>query len=194
MIRLTPEKLRNDGTSTSYGSLSIEQRLLLVNSGSMTYLLEELLNQELVLNKINEESVINDEFAATPYLRGHEVLKRTITLQGETTGVNHLYAESLILVNNLDKKFADLLLNSNIPIGRIWELLRIETYKILDIWGGEPANELGKFFGLSQDDTLLYRTYFVFTGQKLTMRITEKFPVSWYRNSLPMKKTYRTVA
>lgn len=194
MIRLTAEKLKNDGTNIDYEHLSFEQRLLLVNSGSMTFLLEELLNEELKLNKLYEAVIENDDSHIAPYMRGQKVLKRNITLQSVKTNVNHLYAESFILIDNLDSVFADLLLNSNTPIGKLWETKRIETYKVLDTWGGEKSQEHSKYFGTNVEDPLIFRTYFVFTGQKLTMKITEKFPQRWYRDSMVNHKSYRTVA
>lgn len=55
MIKLTKETLQNNGTNFQYRNLSTIQRILLGSDGTMTNMLEELLQEELRANKLFEQ-------------------------------------------------------------------------------------------------------------------------------------------
>ncbi|MBB3060290.1 chorismate--pyruvate lyase family protein [Microbulbifer rhizosphaerae] len=165
-------------------SLSAFQRILLGSDGTMTNLLEGILGEDLCVNKIFEE--VNRASFDIPELElcsGQRLWRRTVTLQGKASGINCLYADSLIALDNLDEKFSETLLNTEAPIGKIWDLFRVETYKSLMEWGEDIAGDSARYFDISEDETLLYRTYRVFSQGNPVMRITEKFPSNWFVDS-----------
>ncbi len=157
--------------------LNIIERILLRTDGSITTLLEELLQEKLIANKIYEgliESKINIKEMGIS--KGDNYWQRTITLQGKTTGKNHLYASSIINKQRLNKLFSSTLINTEIPIGKLWDQFRFETYKSIIDWGEEPAKSLGPLFKIKKKSPLLYRTYCVYSQGNPVMMITEKFP------------------
>ncbi len=190
MIKISKDNLRSqDDHFELEEHLSILQRILLNSDGTMTNLLEEMLQEDLYAHKIFED--ISSSVEDLPKLalnKGQTVWRRMITLQGKHSGLNYLYADSLIAQDHLDKEFADTLLNTGTPIGKIWELFRVETYKSLDEWGQEPAGHLADLFSIEQNDPLLFRTYRVFSQKKPVMQITEKFPKQWFLDGSLTKK------
>ncbi|MGB3466363.1 MAG: chorismate pyruvate-lyase family protein [Cyclobacteriaceae bacterium] len=190
MIKLTNDTLENKFGDTDYSSLSLHQRIVLNNGGCLTKLLEDLFEEELQLKKLQEDTHVNE--VADQLLQisaGQNVLNRAILLSGVDSGVNHLYAESSIILDNLDVEFAQLLLNSTIPIGKLWEKLRVETYKTLIAWGDEKAGFNAAHFNISPNESLLYRTYLVYSKSKPVMKITEKFPASCSFQPIVKRKT-----
>jgi len=180
MIKLTKDTLKNKYGDTVYDKLNLHQRIVLNNGGCLTKLLEDLLEEDLVLRKLSEE--IHESAQDTDILqikKGQKIINRSILLSGVESEINHLYAESTIILDNLDKKFADMLLNSNVPIGKLWELLKVETYKTLLFWGDERAGPVSLHFDISAREELLYRTYLVYSHRKPVMQITEKFPKAY---------------
>ncbi len=62
-------------------------------------------------------------------------------------------------------------------MGKLWKIHKIETYKEIISSFREPAGSaVAACFGISARDTLLCRTYRVFSNRKPIMIITEKFP------------------
>lgn len=184
MIRLSDSTFRRgEGCRGSSLELSMFQRILLGSDGTMTSLLEEISGESLCAQKIFEEvGATTFDIPELELYAGQLLWRRTVTLQGKLSGINYLYAESLITPENLDEKFSDMLLKTKAPIGKIWDLFQVETYKSLVDWGEEAAGSTGEFFSIGVDDVLLYRTYRVFSQGKPVMRITEKFPRSWFRD------------
>lgn len=177
MIKLTDQTRYNKFGKTAYLDLSLYQRIILNNGGCLTKLLEDLLEENLCLIKLDEhthETTQEDHLLQIDC--GQEVLRRKILLSGNRSGINHLYAESKIILDHLDPEFRDLLRNSHIPIGKLWEQLKVETYKTLVAWGDEQAGPVSLYFNIMPRDLLLYRTYLVYSCKRPVMMITEKFP------------------
>jgi chorismate-pyruvate lyase len=157
--------------------LNIIERILLRTDGSITILLEELLQEKLIANKIYEDFIESKRnIKEMGISKGDKYCQRTITLQGKTTGKNYLYASSIINKKKLNKQFYSTLINTEIPIGKVWDMFRFETYKTVIDWGEEPAKNLGQFFKIQKNSPLLYRTYCVYSQGNPVMMITEKFP------------------
>ncbi|MCR9252648.1 MAG: chorismate pyruvate-lyase family protein [bacterium] len=188
MIQLTADTLTSP--SISYNKLSMPQRIILHNGGSLTKLLEVMLGEELNLNKISEE-LINSKTPITELNieTGQQIMSRKITLYGQHSKTHYIYADSIIATKNLEDDFADALINTNIPIGKIWEMLKIETYKKIIAWGKLPAGNVGLHFNISPLESVLYRTYLVYSQKKPIMQITEKFPEKWFKDSLVARKS-----
>ncbi|WP_284500585.1 chorismate--pyruvate lyase family protein [Microbulbifer litoralis] len=184
MIRLSNDSFRGvDGDSSGADFLSKFQRIILSSDGTMTNLLEEITGENLCANKIMEDADASINYTSGLRIeRGQSACRRIVTLQGAESGINYLYAESVIALDNLDKRFSQALLSTGSPIGKVWELYKVETYKKLEEWGEVQAGEIACYFAISEEESLLYRTYFVFSGGKPVMKIKEMFPKKWFEN------------
>ena len=157
--------------------LSPIQRVILATDGTLTKVLEAYLSEHIELVKLDEQLIVTDE--AVPFLEieaGREVIERKILLRGENSQENLLYARSLIVPDRLTEQHRHDLLESGQTIGRIWLEHRIETFKEMVETKRESAGDLAQYFGISVEDTILYRTYRVYTKRKPVMLITEKLP------------------
>jgi chorismate-pyruvate lyase len=66
------------------------------------------------------------------------------------------------------------------PIGKLLASSRIETFREIVGIGFEPAGECADHFGVDPASNLVFRTYRIHVQQRPVMRITEKFPTSWF--------------
>lgn len=184
--RLTKDQTIRDGLqASSYYSetqdLSSFQRMLLTANGTVTSLLEAYLSESIQVIKLAEDLVNMKLDFPSIKLNGEErVIVRKVLLQGKNSHHNFIYADSLILINNLDEQFSYKLLNTKIPIGKLWVEQKVETFKEIIDSGKEAANELARHFCIKPEENLLFRTYSVSSQGKVTMIITEKFPESYF--------------
>lgn len=179
MIKLSNQTFRNQLSSGGAPQhLSLVQRILLGCDGTMTNLLEEIAGETLASNKLYERMTPPQE-RQSPSEDGR-LWRRIVTLQGATTGIHYLYADSVLFPENLDSGFADQLRSTQRPIGKLWEQFRVETYKTLIEWGVDRAGASAPYFYVEPTDVVLYRTYQVLSDGKPVMKITEMFPRCWY--------------
>lgn len=161
--------------------LSLLQQVLLVTDGTLTNLLELYTGEQIQVVKLAETlRPVGDERELLALARDHSVMDRTILLQGRASGRNWLYAESLIVTDRLSPQFQDRLLRSREPIGKLWLEQRLETFKEQIVAYRQPAAGLAGHFGLEPTDTLLCRTYLVFSQRQPIMLIAEKFPATCF--------------
>ncbi len=132
------------------------QRIILTSNGTVTKLLEDLMPAN------------------------QQVIQRKICLQGKDSGINWLYAESIIIPERLESSFRDDLLESQIPIGNLWSKYKIETFKEILPPFKQTAGELGQYFSIPAQKYLLGRTYRVYSRQQAVMMLTEKFPAHYF--------------
>jgi chorismate-pyruvate lyase len=158
------------------------QQILLLTDGTLTKLLEIYTQETIQVMKLFEDIIpAEDDLVPLHVRQGHEVLDRKILLQGQVSQKNWLYAESFIVPSRLDAIFRDRLITSQAPIGKLWLEHKTENFKeILTSWR-ELAGPLAPYFDLEPTDTLLSRTYRVFSNREPVMLITEKFPESYFR-------------
>jgi chorismate-pyruvate lyase len=160
-------------------SLSLLQRVLLASDGTVTDIIEAAFLEPIRLVKIREQSSPAD--APHPDLATvaqDPIMQRWVLLQGDTSGVNHVYAESLIALDRLPPALREGLLNGDTPIGRLWAEQKMETRKeLLRVWkvsAGGPCEHFGDAAALG----LLARTYRVFFAGLPIMVISEYFPIA----------------
>jgi len=162
--------------------LSSFQRILLIVDGTLTKILETYLNEVIQVVKISEKILsITQDIVPLDICAGTEVMKRKILLQGETSQRNWLYAESTIVLDRIGEKFREQLINSHIPIGKLWLEHKTELFKEVIASAREPANDLSDYFNIQREDKLIYRTYRVYSKHQPIMMITEKFPESSFQ-------------
>jgi chorismate-pyruvate lyase len=167
----------NDG---QLGSIASINRILLVTDGTVTNIIEAYVREPVHLAPLGQREL--DSTRNLPLLEpsdGESVMERAILLRGKNSGTNYLYAESHIALDRLDSDFREELLAAQLPIGRIWTKLRLETYKEIVDMGRRPARSLCGHFKTSAESPLLFRTYRVFSRNRPIMVITETFPEHW---------------
>lgn len=165
--------------------LSPFQRIILTTDGTLTDILEAYLFEAIQINKLSEGLVsITQDIPTLELKKGSEVIDRKILLQGKISRKNFIYAESIIVPERLDEKFKTSLLKSQIPIGRLWQEHKMETFKEIVDSGKEPANELSSYFNIQMEDNILFRSYRLFNNRMPIMIITEKFPESYFLKNI----------
>jgi chorismate-pyruvate lyase len=163
--------------------LSSFQKILLIADGTLTKILETYINEVIQVVKISEKILsIKRDIAPLEICAGTEVMKRNILLQGSTSHHNWLYAESTIVLDRIGEQFREQLINSHIPIGKLWLEHKTELFKEVITSAREPANDLSDYFNIQREDKLIYRTYRVFSKHQPIMMITEKFPESSFQD------------
>lgn len=177
-------------TSTHYkgvNDLTAFQRILMKANGTVTAMLEAYLSEPIQIVKLSEKLAQMEIKLPNIKLNPEEqVIVRKVLLQGKMSRRNFIYADSLILINNLDERFSHQLLNTKTPIGKLWSEQKVETFKEIINSGTEPANELSNYFGIKTQENLLFRTYAVYSQGKITMIITEKFPENYLTPQVPL--------
>ncbi|MDD2863751.1 MAG: chorismate lyase [Methylococcales bacterium] len=168
--------------SVDLKSLSPLQRIILISDGTLTELLEHLIDEPLQVVKLHESiEATDDEIAYLDLPKNQQVITREICLQGKKSGQNWLYAKSKIVLDRLPPLFREDLLASQIPIGKLWAKHRVETYKEIEPPFFETAEKLAIHFNIAPEKELLGRTYRVFSSQQPMMMLTEKFPASFFK-------------
>lgn len=161
--------------------LSAFQKILLTANGTVTSMLAAYSSESIQVVKISEKlSNTNLELPSIKLNQEEQVIARKVLLQGKISCRNFLYADSFILINNLEERFRHELFNTNKPIGQIWSEQKVETFKEIINYGKESANELAIYFNIKPEENVFFRTYSVSSQGKITMIITEKFPESYF--------------
>lgn len=161
--------------------LSTFQRILLTTDGTLTEILEAYLFEQIRVVKLSEGIVsISQDILPLEVKQGSEVIERKILLQGKISRKNFIYAESILVTERLEEKFKDELLHSKIPLGRLWLENKFETFKEIVDTAEETGGKLLNYFPIQPEDSILSRTYLVFSRSKPIIMITEKFPASYF--------------
>lgn len=175
MIELiTPEKL-----SLKDKSLSLFQKILLLTDGTVTDLLKIYTADKIVVKKLNHKFTLSgceEEFLCplkTP------ILKREILLGNKMK--NYIYADSTLIFENLSRTIQFELLETDRPIGLLWKNEKLETFREITDIRSEYNNELAEYFDVHPETPLLSRTYLIHNNHKELGMITEKFPISYFR-------------
>lgn len=168
--------------------LSRFQRILLVADGTVTEMLEQYLAEKIKVLKLHEK-IASDTQEINPKHQASlgrddvgPVMRREVLLQGQHTLQAWLHADSTLVLNHLEQGFRADLLASREPIGRLWEKYQVETFKSIVDFEKRPAGELAEYFGISPTETLISRTYAVYSCGKLIMIITETFPACFFQD------------
>ena len=165
-------------------ALSTFQRILLTTDGTVTDILESYLFEQIRVIKLSEKLVSLDrELPSMDLKEGTEVILRKVLLQGKISRKNAIYAESIVIPGNMEERFRKALLETKVPIGKIWFEQKVETFKEILDSKKELAGELADYFDIEPSDEMLSRTYRVVTNNKPVLTITEKFPESYFKTN-----------
>jgi chorismate-pyruvate lyase len=167
--------------STSSDALDLDQldwlqRLLVTSDGTLTELIEAVTGERILLVRIDQHAVIAE--AGTDPLDARaadHVLERSILLQGAGSRINYVHAESRIVASRLPPVLARALTDSDLPIGRLWKLHRLEMFKERAKLQWRSVGRSSRYFGADADASLVSRSYRVFTGGRPVALIRERF-------------------
>jgi chorismate-pyruvate lyase len=163
--------------SVNVNQFALLQRILLTTDGTLTDTIEVAFLEKIDLVRL--AILVSQATVSVPELdleKGATLMERKILLRGRRSGVNYVYAESVLAVDRLDSLFRDQLVNSDMPLGRLWLEHRLETWKERLEIVRRPAAELSVHFGIDPQVEILGRTYRVFNNRRPIMTITEYFP------------------
>ncbi|MDQ6614991.1 MAG: chorismate pyruvate-lyase family protein [Actinomycetota bacterium] len=168
-------------------ALSIFQRILLITDGTVTDVVEAYGGEAIQVVKLAQSFGQADPLKPPLDLFDAErVLRRTVLLQGTISGTNYIHADSVIAPDRLPSEVLDGLLMTGRPLGRLLAQQRIETFRDIVGVGFEPAGDCASFFGVDPTSNLVFRTYRIHLNGQPVVRITEKFPTTWFTSPLEL--------
>ena len=180
--------MRNDlehalrGYGIALQSLAPLLQILLTTDGTVTDILEACAGEPMHVVKLDRVTSVDASPQALELDGAENLMQRHILLEGRDSHRRMMYAHSTIVVDRLDPRVRDGLLNSRKPLGLLLLERRVETFKeILDA-GRRPAGDLAAHFHLPDDAPLIHRSYRMISGGRPLMRITEMFPEQRYRD------------
>ena len=147
-------------------SLDMLQRVLLVSDGTLTDTLEAAFLEPISLRKIEIQTA--PARRALPELDvvvGERLMERKILLCGETSGRAYVYAESALVLDRLPPRFREELVETDLPIGRLWSEHKLETRKELLSMSRHPMCGLAAHFRAAPESDCLVRRYRVISGR-----------------------------
>jgi chorismate-pyruvate lyase len=171
-----------DQKTTTEHRLSLLQKILLSTDGTVTDLIALYAGGPIRVKKI-EQTV---EVKTAPTLLACDgplkLLSRKILLSGASR--NYLYAESVFVFERFSASIQDQLLNTDQPIGLLWKEARLETYREIVDQQVAPSPDTAHYFDIPVNAPFVARTYVIFTSGKPLGAITEKWPLSFFREPL----------
>ena len=160
--------------------LGLLQRILVTTDGTVTDMLAVAFLEPIDLVKISVTiDIITSPMAALELDAGATCMHRRIVLRGARTGTCYAYAETSIATDRLQESLRDDLLAGRTPLGQLWQLHRLETWKERPRVRSRPAGAIAAHLDLAPDSSLIERAYRTFTGGNPVFHVTEFFPTSY---------------
>jgi chorismate-pyruvate lyase len=161
-------------------NLSLFQKVLLATDGTVTDLIALYAGEPIGVRKLAQS--IRDEHApAELQCAGPtRLLSRTILLTGATR--TYLYAESQFVLERLSTSIKQQMLDTDRPIGLLWREERLESYREIVRQAVEPCEAIAHHFDVTASAPFVTRTYLIHHGGKPLGMITEKWPLSRFRD------------
>jgi chorismate-pyruvate lyase len=162
--------------------LSFFQKILLVTDGTVTDLIALYAGEPIRVKKLGQairEESAPAELQCTGPTR---LLNRRILLSGATK--TYLYAESQFVFERLSNSIQERMLNTDRPIGLLWKEERLETFREIVGQAVEPCAAIAQHFELPPSAPFVSRTYLIHHNGKPLGMITEKWPLSYFREQL----------
>nr|CCW77407.1 conserved hypothetical protein [uncultured Gammaproteobacteria bacterium] len=157
---------------------SILQSILLDTDGTVTDIIRHITGDTIRVTKIEQRLVYDNEPRLLQLDEESRLLHRTILLSGRK---HYLYAESVFVMDRMSEFMRTQLLESQVPIGQLWQQERMESFREIIERGSERNHSLLEYFPDLETDIFLYRTYLVYKGGEPLGLITEKFPTEYFR-------------
>jgi len=162
-------------------SLSAFQKILLMTDGTVTDLIALYTGEPIKVKKIGQKIFLSDDrqkfcHPETP------LLERDVLLCGEHK--NYLYAESIFVFGLLSRSIQYKLLETDCPIGLMWKKEKLETYRDILSHKTEVCDKVSSYFNVPSLTPIISRTYSIYHQGKILGTITEKFPITFFRDTM----------
>ncbi len=159
-------------------TLGLFQRVLLQTNGTITNLITLYTGEEIKVKKINQNIILEGIPKELNCPAKTPVIFREILLAGETN--NYLYAKSYFVFERLPRSIQYKLLETDQPIGVIWNEEKLELYKGIIKQEAELIEKISTYFGESPETIILSRTFLIYHNGMTLGLITEKFPITYF--------------
>lgn len=166
--------------TTTNDALSLFQHILLATDGTVTDLIALYAGESIRVKKLEQAIRLDVAPPALGCAEPTRLLSRKILLSGANK--NYLYADSLFVFERFSKSIQDQLLNTDKPIGLMWKEERLETYREIVEQKVESCPEIANYFDLPATAMFVSRTYLIHHAGKPLGAITEKWPLSYFRD------------
>ena len=165
-----------------FSLLSPILRTLLVTDGTVTRFLEAYFLEPIKVERVFQEEVtLEADLPSLDLVRGNKILRRQVLLCRNSTKEVCTFAESFIRLDRLWPKLRGDLLEGRLGVGELLRDRRMETYRELLSYGKENTGTLSHLLKIGKDETLLSRSYRIFSRQLPTILISEKFPERFFQ-------------
>jgi chorismate-pyruvate lyase len=166
-----------EAQGASYFDLPLFARLLLVTDGTVTELLEALVKEPVLLGYKNQLVDDAKKYSDVPQTNNSKCLIREITLKGETSQQDWLYAESVVFHQSFGKEAQMMLLDDNTPIGSILNQHAADNHRKIIDCGFSKNTNAAKHLNILPDYSFLFRKYAILIKSTTIIVITEWFPI-----------------
>ncbi len=182
--KLLPQKnFVSEGTEVVVDQpLSTFQQILLKTDGTVTDLIALYTGESIKVKKVGQKMFLSDvrqEFFCPPET---PLLERNVLLCGDNK--NYLYAESVFVFGLLSRSIQYKLLETDCPIGLMWKEEKLETYRHILGHKTEICETVSAYFDVPSHTPIVSRTYSIYHQSKILGTITEKFPVTYFRENM----------
>ena len=161
-------------------TLSTQQAILLSTDGTVTDLIRHFTGEHIHVTKLSQSIIVDNQPVALQLNSPTQLLHRRILLTGSR---HYLYAESFFVIERMSEYLRKELLESDIPIGLLWQREKLETFREIISSQCEDNRELIEYFSEaeSNDAKFMSRSYLIYHGGVPLGLITEKFPASYFK-------------
>lgn len=161
-------------------------RALLVTDGTVTKTLEAFFWEPLKIIQLGQSMItLEEDILEMDCLKGQEVLKRKVSINGERSGDIYAYATSILDLNILPVDVRKQLIAGNIGIGELLRDKGLETYRqVYDVFR-EIKHEVVPNSHSNYHGELICRAYNIFLHHRPAIQVTEKFPIRLYHKKIP---------
>ncbi|NOU51271.1 DUF98 domain-containing protein [Pseudoalteromonas sp. JBTF-M23] len=160
--------------------LSLFQKVLFTTDGTVTRLLELYTGEKIKVNKLDQGISTGISSQVLGCTEDDPLLRRTILLSGAAK--HYIYADSVFIFEKLSTNIQYSLLQSDTPIGLLWEKEKTEIYRKIIDYKSEICEASSSHFGLEPNTPMLSRTYLVINNGAPFGVINEKFPMSYFKD------------
>jgi len=158
------------------------QAILLDTDGTVTDLIRHYTGEDIHVTKLTQELITTDQPSALRLSAPTRLLHRCILLSGEQQ--HYLYAESFFVIDRMSDYLRHELVESQVPIGVLWQREKLETFREVLNREQETNAEIAQYFPNLQTPLFWSRQYLVYHGGEPLGLICEKFPVEYFRDPL----------
>ncbi len=119
-----------------YQQLTAFQKAALTTNGTLTLLLEGFFDEPIIAKATQFQHPCADAInLSLGTVKAERMIPRQVHLVGETTGLVHVAAHSVLAIDRLPVDFEPLLLQEKSGIGHVIQRLKLETFRDLQWWG-----------------------------------------------------------